>query len=229
MLRSPGRARRFILAASLLAALVGVALPRPAEANLIGDPTLTSGAGRFGFGAELDFVLDRDIELDPGGDVNLDTNRFFVSGSYGFLQSLDGFVKLGLFNGEREDVDVDTGLGFGVGARGSFFQRGPWRFGGLFQVLYFTSELDTGPDIDWIEADLAGAVSYRGLGQVVPYGGIKLGLVDGEIDPGPDFEQDNLIGLFGGASVALTPQISVGAELRILDETALGFYGRFAF
>lgn len=229
MLRSLGCARRFALAALLLVALAGLAAPRPAAAGLIGDPTLTTGAGRFGFGAELDFILDRDIEFDRGGDVNLDTNRFFVSGSYGFLQGLDGFVKLGLFNGELEDVDVDTGLGFGVGARGSFFQQGPWRFGGLFQILYFTSELDTGPDIDWIEVDLAGAVSYRALGQIVPYGGLKFSLIDGEVDPGADFEQDNLIGLFGGVSVALTPQISVGAELRLLDETALGIYGRFSF
>ncbi len=231
MLRSPGRARGFALAAPLIAVLAGLAAPGPAGANLIGDPTLTNGAGRFGIGAEMDFVLDRDVDFDPGGEGGVDTNRFFVTGSYGFLRNVDGFVKLGFFNGETSpgDVDIDTGLGLGAGVRASFLQQGNWHVGGLFQVLYFTSELDTGNDIDWFEFDLAAAVSYRGLGQIVPYGGLKLSFMDGEIDGGPDFSQDTPIGIFGGVSVALTPQISIGGELRLIDESAIGIWARYTF
>ncbi len=229
MRQRTGRVRRAAaaLAATLLVGLAGLAVSRPAEANLIGDPTLTTGAGRFGIGAELDFVLDRDIDFDFGPDGDLETNRFFATGSYGFLQDLDGFVKLGFFNGD----DIDTGLGIGGGVRGTFLRQGDWRFGGLFQVLFFSSELDTpfNQDIDWLEFDLAAAASYRGLGQIVPYGGIKLGFIDGEIDPGADFDQDDVFGIFGGASVAITPQFTIGAELRLIDETAIGVYARFTF
>lgn len=222
-----------VVVASCLAVAAGLTLTTPAEASFIGDPTLTTGAGRFAVGGEIDIVFDRDIDFDAG-DGDLNTNRFLVTGSYGFLQNWDGFVKLGLFNGELDPggVDIDPGFAIGVGARGSFVDRGDFRFGALVQFLYFMSDVDTAgsPDIDWFEIDLAPAVSYRGLGQIVPYGGLKLSFVDGEVDtPGGDFDGDDLIGIFGGASFAVTPQFNIGAELRLLDETALGFYARYAF
>lgn len=235
MSATPRRPRRVVmtLAGALILGLAGLATPGPAEASFLGDPTLTNGAGRFGIGAELDFVFDRDIDFDVGPDGGLDTNRVFFTGSYGFLQNLDGFVKIGLFNGEVDPggVDIDTGFGIGGGARGTFLRRGDWRFGALAQIMFFSSELDTpfNQDIDWLEVDLAGAVSYRGLGQIVPYGGIKLGFVSGEIDPGVDFDQDDVVGIFGGASVAITPNFTAGAELRLIDESAIGFYARYTF
>ncbi len=222
-----------VLLASCLAVPAGLLPTRPAEASLIGDPTLTNGAGRFGIGGEIDLVFDRDIDFD-GGDGDIETNRFLATGSYGFLQNWDGFVKLGLFNGEIDPggADIDPGLAIGVGAKGSFVEQGDFRFGALAQFLYFTSDVDTAgsPDIDWFEIDLAPAVSYRGLGQVVPYAGLKLSFVDGEVDrPGGDFDGDDILGLFGGATFAVTPQFNVGAELRILDESAIGFYARYLF
>ncbi len=234
MRQRTGRARRAAaaLAATLLVGLAGLAVSRPAEASLIGDPTLTNGAGRFGVGAELDFVFDHDIDFDGGGDGELETNRFFATGSYGFLQDLDGFVKVGFFNGDLDpgSTDIDTGFGIGGGVRGTFLRQGDWRFGGLFQIQFFSSELDFpgNPDIDWLEFDVAAAASYRGFGQIVPYGGIKLGFIDGDIE-GADFDQDDVFGIFGGASVAIMPQFTVGAELRLIDETAIGVYARYTF
>lgn len=229
-MRHIGRVLPRLPALVVALALAGLALPRPAEASLIGDPTLTTGEGRFGLGADLDIVFDRDIDV---GNGSLDTNRLLAQGSYGFLRNWDGFVKLGLFNGEVDpgSTDIDLGLAVGVGARGSFLERGDIRVGLLAQLIYFASELDTpgSPDIDWIEVDVAPAVSYRGLGQVVPYGGVKLSWVDGDIDGRFDFEQDDIFGIFGGASVAISQQLQLGAELRLLDESAIGFFARYSF
>jgi hypothetical protein len=232
--QTKGASRRVkaLLAAASVAALVGLLGPRPAEANLIGDPTLTNGAGRFGVGGELDFVLDRDLE--NGGSFSMETTRVIGNASFGLTRNIDGFVKLGLFNGELGDggnIDIDPGFAIGVGGRASFIERGDLRFGVLAQVLYFNAELDTGgnPDIDWIEFDIAPAVSFRGLGQIVPYAGLKLSWLDGDTDPVGDFENDDLIGIFGGASFAVSPTISVGAELRLLDESAIGAFVNFKF
>lgn len=213
-----------------LALAAGLLPARPAAANLIGDPTLTNGAGRFGFGGELDFVFDRDIDTNDGG---LNTNRLFATGSYGFLDTWDGFVKLGLFNGEVDPggFDIDPGLAVGVGTRGSFTNTGDLRIGLLAQIIYFASEVDTigAPDIDWFEVDVAPAISWRGLGQVVPYVGVKLSWVDGDIDGQFDFEGDDIFGIFGGATFAVSDTFTVGAELRVLDESAIGVYARFLF
>jgi hypothetical protein len=231
--QTKGASRRVkaLLAAASVAALVGLLGPRPAEANLIGDPTLTNGAGRFGIGGELDFVLDRDLE--DGGTADLETTRIIGNASFGLTRNIDGFVKLGLFNGELSDggaIDIDPGFALGVGGRASFIERGDLRFGVLGQILYFNAELDTvgSPDIDWIELDIAPALSFRGLGQIVPYGGLKLSWVDGDAGDA-DFENDDLIGIFGGASFAVSPTISVGAELRLLDESAIGAFVNFKF
>lgn len=213
-----------------LAGLVGLGAPGVADANLIGDPTLTMGAGRFGAGGEIDLVFDRDLDFDAGGVGDMETNRLFVTGSYGFLDNVDGFVKLGLWNGEIENTDIDPGLGIGFGGRFSFLERGDLRVGVLGQLIYFTSEVDApgSPSIDFFELDIAPAVSFRGLGPVVPYAGLKFSWVDGDVE-GNDFENDDMIGLFGGASYAVTPNVFVGGELRLIDEGAIGVYATFKF
>ncbi|HEX7124455.1 MAG TPA: hypothetical protein VF406_01605 [Thermodesulfobacteriota bacterium] len=230
--RSLQQRRGARLAVALAAAAALLAAPQPAAAGFIGDPTFTNGAGRVSITGELDFVTDRDLDFDPGhGD--LETMRVFANAGYGFGSNVDGFVKLGLFNGEFDPGgnDIDTSLAVGFGVKGAFVDRGEIRLGALGQVLYSQSELEnSGADVDWFEIDLALAASFRGLGQIVPYAGVKVSLVDGEIDaPGGDFEQDDALGLFGGLTFAVSPQVALGAELRVLDETALGGFVRLLF
>lgn len=231
----PDRLLRLRLAAGLVAALLGAAalvvVPRPAAAGFIGDPTFTNGAGRFSVTGDLDIVTDRDIDFDGGGKVDLESTRLFATAGYGFASNVDGFVKLGLFSGEIDNADLDTGLALGFGVKGAFVDRGEIRLGALGQVLYFQSEIDdaAGADVDWLEVDVALAASFRGLGQIVPYAGLDLSLIDGEVEPGNDFEQDDILGLFGGVTFAVSPQVSLGAELRIIGETALGAFARFLF
>lgn len=219
------------LAAALAAAAALLATPRPAAAGFIGDPTFTNGAGRVSLTGELDFVTDRDLDFDPG-DGDLESTRIFANAGYGFGSSVDGFVKLGLFSGELDPGgdDIDTSLGVGFGVKGAFVDRGEIRLGALGQLLYFQSELeDSGADVDWIEVDVALAASFRGFGQIVPYAGVKVSLIDGEVEGGADFEQDDTLGLFGGLTFAVSPQVALGAELRVLDETALGGFVRLLF
>lgn len=225
--------RRAALAAALLATVAAVTLPGAAEAGFIGDPTFTNGTGRFSLTGEIDFVMDRDLDFDGGGRADLESPRLFANAGYGFGPSVDGFVKLGFFGGELDaggTEDIDTSLGVGFGVKGAFVDRGELRVGALGQVLYYQSELETsGADIDWIEIDVALAISFRGLGQIAPYAGIKLGLIDGDIEGDADFEQDDIFGLFGGLTFAVSPQVSLGAEVRLVDETAVGAFIRLLF
>jgi hypothetical protein len=209
------------LAAAALAALVALAAPRPAGATMVGDPTLHVGAGRFAGGLEA--------ELGVGGDI--ETDRFFVKGEYGFAPNVDGFARIGFLGGDLDGgADVD-GYGFGGGARFTVQRDREWRFGGLGQVHYFLGEAKvTIPffgsfeeDFDWLEIEAAGAASYRGLGQVVPYFGLKLGVITG--DPDTDLQ----ITPFGGATFAVNPRLTLGGELRIIDDAALGVFARYAF
>lgn len=227
------RCRAAHVLAGLLLAAAATALPRAAEAGFIGDPTFTNGTGRFSVTGELDLILDRDMDPTPGTRADISTNRLFANAAYGFGRNVDGFVKLGLFDGEVDPGggDIESSLAVGFGVKGAFVDRGEIRLGALGQLLYFQSELDNaaGSDIDWFEIDIALAASFRGLGQIVPYGGLKVSLVEGEIEPGTDFEQDDTLGIFGGLTFAVSSQLSVGAEIRMIDETALGGFLRLLF
>jgi hypothetical protein len=211
-----------------LAAALGalLALAAPAGATMVGDPTRHVGQGRFAGGVEA--------ELGVGGD--LETDRFVLKGDYGFAPEVDGFARLGFFTGEEDVADID-GYFLGGGARFTVQRDREWAFGGLGQAHYFFGEAEVDipgfppfippqsfeEDFDWLELEAAGAASYRGFGQVVPYFGLKLGIVTG--DPDTEFQFTP----FGGATVAVNPRLTLGGELRIIDDAALGVFARWAF
>ncbi len=213
--------------AALVTVITCLTIPGLATATILGDPTLTVGAGRAAVAGEVDLGLSDDIE----------TNRFWIRGDYGFAPNIDGFLRAGIFDGDFGAADID-GYGFGGGVRMDLVQEKDWHFGGLAQVMYNRGEVDipgftVGPitipgqnvDVDWFELDLAGAASFRGAGPLVPYGGAKIGYITGD-DP-----VDNDLGftLFGGATYAVAPQLLVGGELRIIDDDALGLFVRYTF
>jgi hypothetical protein len=217
----------------LLLALGGLlAFAQAARAGTIGDPTVTSGQGRVSLAGEVDFG-ERDIEFDRGGDADLGVTRFLGTAAYGFGPAVDGFLKLGAATGEIDPggTDIERGLAIGFGARGAFHDDGEIRLGALGQLVFYQSELDTaaGQDIDWYELDIATAASFRGFGQLVPYAGLKVSLVDGDVEGGGDFEQDGVLGFFGGATFVVTRQLSLGGEVRLANETALAVSLRLLF
>lgn len=209
---------------ALLVLVAGLtAVPRAASATIIGDPTLTVGAGNAAVAGEIDLGLSGDFE----------TNRLWVRGDYGLAPNMDGFLRLGFFDGDYGSGDID-GYGFGGGVRADFAQEQDWHIGGLAQVMYNKAEAEVRTpafppfitveqDVDWFEFDVAGAGSFRGAGPVIPYVGARLGLITG--DPDTDFQ----ITIFGGMSYAITPAFSVGGELRLIDDDSLGLYARFRF
>jgi hypothetical protein len=217
----------------LLLALGGLlALAPAARAGVIGDPTFTSGQGRVSLAGELEFG-ERDIEFDDGGDADLGVTRFLGTAAYGFGPAVDGFLKLGAATGEIDPggTDIERGLAIGFGARGAFHDDGEIHLGALGQLVFYQSELDTatGEDIDWYELDIATAASFRGFGRLVPYAGLKLSVVEGEVEGVGDFEQDGVLGFFGGGRFVVTRQLSLGGEVRLGDETALGASLRLLF
>jgi hypothetical protein len=147
---------------------------------------------------------------------------------------MDGFVRLGTFEGDYEgpgDADID-GYGIGGGIKLDLQRQNDWHLGGLGQVMWFSGEskvtLPFGlgtieEDVDWLELDAAGVGSYRALGQVVPYAGAKLGLITGDPDTDLGFT------VFGGATFQVNDRLSIGGELRIIDDDALGFFARYRF
>jgi hypothetical protein len=227
MSRAAGPSRPYpaYRALGALALLLALAVPPSASATIIGDPTLTVGAGLTAGAAEIDLGLS-DIE----------TNRLFFRGDYGVAPNVDAFGRVGIFEGDFGLAEVD-GFGLGGGVRLDLQQEREWHFGGLGQLMYFKGESTvTIPgipgffpattfeaDFDWFELDFAGAASYRALGQVVPYFGAKLGLVTGDPDTDLGFT------IFGGGTFNVNPRLSLGAELRLIDDDALGLFARYRF
>ncbi len=216
--------------AILILAISCLATPRLASATILGDPTLTVGAGRAAVAGEIDLGLSGDFE----------TNRFWIRGDYGFAPNVDGFLRAGIFDGDFGEGGVDAsldGYGFGGGVRVDLLQEKEWHFGGLAQVMYNMGESEvTTPaippfipamrfeaDLDWLEFDVAAAASFRGAGPLVPYGGLKIGLITG--DPDTDLG----VTLFGGVTYAVNERLLVGGELRIIDDDALGLFVRYRF
>lgn len=227
--RFPGR----VVTALAGAWLLGAAVPGPAPAA-VGDPTLTLGLGRTAVGGELEHGF---------GDVEeLGADRFFLTGAYGFDRHMDLYGKLGYFSGSdtvsafgsstRTEL---TGFTLAAGVRGDLQTQRDWHLGALGQIAYNLGEAEvttTVPgfgtstakaDADWFAIEAAGAASFRGFGAFVPYGGLKLGYVTGDVD------DDFLVTLFGGGTYAINRQWSVGGELRIIDDDAIAIFARYAF
>ncbi len=189
----------------LLGLVVVLCLPLAVYAASIGGVE-TQGQGKFAIGLDQEFVFDRDMELksmDPGiekGELETKTEidsmyRTMVKASYGVLENLDIFVKLGTadFKGKmdwtwREGGDWEKGtmkikgdnaFAYGFGAKGTYNLKNDWIIGCDAQYLRHKNDYkgiesweDSGGDSG--EESFKGDVTFQEW-QVAPYIAKKIG------------------------------------------------------
>lgn len=149
-------------------------LPLAVYASSIGGAE-TQGQGKFAIGLDQEFVFDRDLKLldfgttDERDKTEIDSAyRTMVKASYGVLDNLDIYVKLGTADFKRKsthrtrysatDWDDDTAklkgenaLAYGIGMKGKYDFENNWIIGCDIQYLGHKNNLK-GTDT-WITRD----------------------------------------------------------------------------
>ena len=99
----------------IVSLLIAVFAPMTVHAASIGG-ALTQGQGKFNLGLDVDWVINRDLEMDTSDlvlstqgmkDVDMD-NHYFISGkgSFGLTDNLDIYLKLGIADFEVNSTIV---------------------------------------------------------------------------------------------------------------------------
>lgn len=147
----------------VLGLLISLCLPAASYASSIGGAE-TQGQGKFGIGLDQEFIFDRDMKLkseeglDPG-DANegmkseIDNMyRTMVKASYGVLDNLDIYVKLGTadfksknncthteadgdWEKQNDKIKGDNTFAYGFGAKGTYNLKDDWILGCDIQYL----------------------------------------------------------------------------------------------
>lgn len=164
-----------------------LALPLCSYASSIGGAE-TQGKGKVGIGLDQEFVFDRDMKLKDGWWWELDSGdtgerakteidsayRTMVKASYGVLDNLDIYVKLGTADFKSTSnittkypdgsYDIDTiktkgnnAFAYGFGAKGTYNLKNDWIIGCDAQYLRHTNNYK-GVDT-WTEYDANGNVT----------------------------------------------------------------------
>ena len=198
-----------------------------------------------------------DREIDLGSDYEVDAEREFVllRASYPVSANVGVYVTGGICS-----LDIDHPFGdlpFSVeGFRGD--QGIAWGFGATMVIvetpdimvsagadfLSFASDASQGlgsplsvtgvveGDARWQEISLMARGAYTGYDRWMPYGGVSLSLVDGEVEmkerigdlegeEAHDFDGKDLFGVFLGVEYDVWANLAVGAEVGLLSETKI--------
>jgi len=230
----------------------------------------TQGKGKLAIGLDQEFVFDRDMEwdganweLDPDEeikDVEIDKiYRTMVKTSYGVLDNLDIYVKLGVadFDGEGKSYESDVYQGkfeykgknafaYGFGLKGAYPLQNDWLLGADLQYLRHKNKYSG----KWISADPADpeetwtgkatiqewqVAPYiaKKLGNFVPYFGVKYSDLRAKTkDNEGDYEKykaDDNFGVFLGTDYKITENWKLNLEGRFIDETAMSFGATYKF
>jgi len=213
-----------------------------AISGTIGNPNATVQNKKVNFEFDTD-LTNRDIDIEGASTHEMDSSRFLVKGTYGLetgIAPLNLYAKLGMANVESDEAgnefDGDYGMAYQLGMKATVYEMTNMQVGLGLQYLSYSSEesiLGVTAEMDSSEMDLFAGTSYLGLGKVVPYGGLHLSMVDGEVSAlgtkVADFEEADSIGLFMGADMGLSDQFRGGAEIRLVSETSFSLNFSYLF
>ncbi len=219
-------------------ALVG-SLSVVVHAAPIGVPAATTGAGKTALGGEMNVVMDRD--LAGTGNPEAESSQFLAKGTIGVDDRLDLDFRLGFgdFKIDAQSLDTDLGPAFGVGMRITWasIPDANIKIGSVFQTLRIRAEDDaTGTRVGWAEydaalgitADLAGPTDPKQRATqfgLMPYGGLAWS----GLDTNGTAREDSAFGVFLGLGAKAQGNFQFGAELRLVDQTALSVNGSMMF
>lgn len=227
----------------------------------VGNPAkslLTKGEYPIKVGTELDFVIERELDVS-GVDVEIEAFNWYMSKiSYTMADKVDLYCLLGGASGEFSEKY--SGVDLKYETEGAF----AWGLGATFLLNEFENGIRLGldgryrqvePDIDEVilnNVDVSsiitsGSIEYKewqvALGiskefeQFVPYGGIKYTDVEasmkatilGTTYKTDDINSDGVFGIFIGCDFLPTENISIGVEGRFIDETAVTVAATYHF
>lgn len=185
---------------------------------------------RTGVTFESTAVFDRDLEKGAQLDEaqNFFTRFFYKPEEFPVeLYVLAGVMRFEVDQGVRY-FETDYGFAFGFGARSDIWSNGEGTAVGL-DLKYRRSE----PDIDestfgsrqdatYQDWEVALRASRELNENLKPYAGVKYD--DARISGVPGFASQNsehVVGLFGGADISLTDELTFNVETSIISEYAL--------
>lgn len=242
--------------------IIALCLPITVYAASIGGIE-TQGKGKVAVGLEQELVFDRDLKFDKAnwditgitvGKAELDKlNRTMAKVSYGLLDNLDIYVKLGVAD-FKADVnysdpwpgkgvyDGKNALAYGFGMKGVYDLENDWLIGADVQYLrhrhdwspkgYISGEGDKATIQEW---HVATSVGYR-MGDFLPYLGVKYSdlrakAVWGGMEAGQyeKYKAADNIGVFVGTDYKLGESWKLNLEARFIDETAMSFGATYRF
>ncbi len=221
----------------ITAAMVG-GLALTAQAAPLGVPAATAGSGKTVLGGEINVVMDRD--LTGTGNAEAESSQFFAKGTLGIDDRLDLDFRLGFgdFQVDAGNLDSDLGPAFGVGMRITWanIPEAGLKIGSVFQTTRIRAE-DSSARVSWAEYDAALGVSMDLAGPrdpkqrstqfgLIPYGGFAWSGLD--LDPFGAVE-DDAFGIFLGLGAKAQGNLQLGAEVRLVDQTALSINAGMAF
>ncbi|MGA1870864.1 MAG: hypothetical protein ACMUJM_20195 [bacterium] len=226
----------------LAANLVILLLFSTAMAGVISNPTGKVNKGVFQVGAEVD-IMTRDWKDEDDNTSEIKSNRYLVKGAYGINDQWDVFLKLGMGNMTCDengaDFDGDSQLSFGIGGNGTVYTRNQLKVGAGLQIFSTKSEEEENgatTELSGMEIEASCAASYEGLGKFLPYGGFFLSKIEGKSEyssggtsTDTDLEEDGIIGLFIGGDYSFMPQMNIGAEVRLINETSFALRFNYGF
>jgi len=226
---------RWVSGVAALLVIVGVGVVGAAP---LGVPAATTGAGKTALGAEVNAVLDREL---TGGVSEAESTQVFAKGAIGIDDRLDIELRLGFGDVSIDPGGFDTDLGpaFGVGFKTTWARipEAHLKIGSVVQTMRIRADDNNGVRTSWSEYDAALGVVFDVTGatdpknrqsqfSLMPYGGFAWSGVD--FDTAGAVE-DQSFGLFVGLGANLQGNLRVGAELRLVDQTALSVSGGLVF
>lgn len=168
------------------------------------------------FSLMADFNYDSK-DLDPGPN-DLDRYGFFARPSFALIDNVSLYGRLGVMGAD----DVDAGFAGGFGIQGAYeIPSAPeWAVGAAVDFFYWSGEIEgTDEGIDWVEFQIAQAVSYelRQIPGLVPYAGLAFDFVDAH----GSISEDDAVGLMFGSSYDAGAHLRLEAQARILHEAGI--------
>lgn len=206
-----------------------------ATAAPIGVPGATVGTDQSTIGLELNFMIDRDLE----GMRDTEGMTVLVKGQVGMSKRVDFLYRAGFGRFEFGGRDSDAGPAFGFGTKVTWATLDDMnlKIGTVAQMLQVRADADGGGRTSFTEYDFAvgafldagGAASSAGRSVLTTYGGFVFSSLEIESRGSGTALEDRSFGIFAGLLMKINQKTEVGAELRLLDQTALGIYVAFAF
>lgn len=243
----------------LLSLITLLCLPLASYASSIGGAE-TQGQGKFGIGLDQELVFDRDMELksiDPSyPDETVEAKpeidsmyRTMVKASYGVLDNLDIYVKLGTadFKGEMpwtwtDPFGSETGIAklkgdnafaYGFGAKGTYNLKNDWIIGCDAQYLRHKNDYKGIYSGDWGEETFKGDITFqewqvapyiaKKIGNFVPYLGVKYSDLRQKVKVTWEDDEVETRKIEADDNVG----VFVGTDYKIADNWKLNLEGRF--